>query len=105
MSNPKKEDHKDTLKIKLTGIVEEILTEKSDNIFYIGLGKSVADAIIDETLKTVSIDNYVFFSLTKINYASNSKIIGVGLLGKVYISDEINKGMVINYINQLKGKF
>jgi len=104
LSNPKKDDHKDALKIKLTGIVEEILAEKSDNIFQFGFGRIIVDEIIDKTLKSVSTDNYIFFSLTKYNYASDSKVIGFGFLGKVYISNSINKEMVINKIRQFNSK-
>ncbi|KAF0198613.1 MAG: hypothetical protein FD166_1254 [Bacteroidetes bacterium] len=104
-SNPKKDDHKDALRIKLSGIVEEILAEKSDNIFQFGFGRLIGDKIIDETLKSVSIDNYVFFSLTKFNYASDSKILGFGFLGKVYISDKINREMVINSIKGFNNQF
>ncbi len=104
-SNPKKEDHKDALKIKLTGIVEEILAEKSDDIIEFGIGRWVGDEIIDKALTSVSTDNYIFFSLTKFNYASDSRIIGFGFLGKVYISKSINKEMVINKIKQLNKQF
>jgi hypothetical protein len=100
LSNPKKDDHKDALKIKLTGIIEEILAEKSDNIFQFGFGRLIGDEIIERTLISVSTDNYIFFSLTKFNYASESRIIGFGFLGKVYISNSINREMVINKIKQ-----
>ena len=105
LSNPKKEEHRDELKIKLNGIVEEMLAEKTDNLVYIGLGKSISNLIIDETLKNVSTDNYLFFSLTKFNYKTEYKIIGFGVFGKVYISDKINKKMIENYSEQLRSKY
>ncbi|MFK5879125.1 MAG: hypothetical protein QM478_06465 [Flavobacteriaceae bacterium] len=93
LSNPKTEDHREALRVKLFGIVEESLSENTENLFYIGLGKSFGNVIIDEALKNVSIDNYLFFSLTKFNYSSNSEIIGIGILGNVYISEKVNKEM------------
>ena len=60
-------------------------------------GKKSPDAItpklIDEGLKNVSSDNYILFSLTKFNFASESKIIGFGFFGKVYITEKINEDM------------
>jgi len=43
--------------------------------------------------------------LTKLNWASDSKIIGFGVFGKVYISNEFDKEQVENYIGQIKNKF
>lgn len=91
LSNPKVEDHRAALKIKLTRIVEIELSKKTDNIILFGLGKSLIDSIMDEGLKNISSDNYLFFSVTKFNYTSKSKIIGFGVLGKVFISEKINK--------------
>ncbi len=91
LSNPKTEEHRATLRIKLTGIVEKDLSKNTDNLFLYGAGKSFMDLIIDEGLKNVSSDSYILFSITRFNYASESKIIGFGLLGKVYISEDILK--------------
>lgn len=99
LSNPKKEDHREALKIKLSGIVEEILSEETNNIFLIALGKSFSDTIIEENLKNVSADNYILFSLTEFNFASNFKIIGFGFLGKVYFSKNVNKQTIKNIKN------
>lgn len=103
-SNPKKEEHKDALKIKLLGVVEEKMSENTDNLFFIGLGKSIGGLVIDEVLKSVSVDNYIFFSITKYNFGSDSNIIGFGCLGKVYISDKINRAAIENYINKQKNE-
>jgi hypothetical protein len=99
LSNPKIEDHREALKIKLSGIVDEILSEETDNIFIIGLGKYFGDTIVNENLKNVSADNYLFFSLTEFKFASNTKIIGYGFLGKVYFSNNVNKQTIKNIKN------
>lgn len=93
LSNPKIEEHRAALRIKLTGMVEKDLSKNTDNIFIYGLGKSFMDSLIDEGLKNVSSDNYILFSLTKFNFASESKIIGFGFFGKVYITEKINEDM------------
>ena len=38
-------------------------------------------------------DNYIIFSLTKISAFGESKIVGYGILGNVYISDDLKKIM------------
>lgn len=101
-SNPKIEEHKESFRIKLTGIVEEILTESSNNIFVIGWGKMAGEEVIKEILKNVAVDNYIFFSITKFNYASNSTLIGFGFLGTVYFTDKINKESVLQIFSNLK---
>lgn len=99
LSNPKIEDHREALKIKLSGIVDEILSEETDNIFIIGLGKYFGDTIVNENLKNVSADNYLFFSLSEFKFASNTKIIGFGFLGKVYFSKNVNTQTIKNIKN------
>lgn len=99
LSNPKIEYHREALKIKLSGIVDEILSEETDNIFIIGLGKYFRDTIVNENLKNVSADNYLFFSLTEFKFASNTKIIGFGFLGNVYFSKNVNKQTIKNIKN------
>lgn len=94
LSNPKLEDHRATLRIKLTGLVEKHLSENTDNIISYGLGKYFMDAIIDGGLKNVSSDNYLLFSLTKFNFASESKIIGLGVFGQVYLFEKADKEIV-----------
>ena len=93
LSNPKIEEHRNALRIKLTGMVEKDLSKNTDNIFIYGLGKSIMDSLIDEGLKNISSDNYLLFSLTRFNFASESKIIGFGFFGKVYITEKINENM------------
>jgi len=92
-SNPQTDEHRETVRIKLTGMVEKDLSKNTNNIFIYGLGKAFMDSLIDVTLKNVSSDNYLLFSLTKFNFASESKIIGFGFFGKVYISEKINEDM------------
>lgn len=99
-SNPKSEEHKEYFRMKLSGIVEELLAEKSDNAFVLGFGKMLGDEVIKEFLKSISIDNYLFFSLTKMNWASESKIVGFGIFGRVYITNEINKEKVKGVISE-----
>jgi hypothetical protein len=96
ITNPEIEDHRTVLKIKLSGIVDEIIAEETDNIFIIGLVKYFGDAIVDENLKNVSANNYYFFSLTEFKFASDLKIKGYGFLGKVYFSKNVNKQTIKN---------
>lgn len=89
-SNPEREEHEEALKIKLTSITEEVLLEKTNNEFEIVILKLAANEVADEIVKYISRENYLFFSLTKVNMGSKSKVIGIGILGRVYISDEVD---------------
>jgi hypothetical protein len=45
---------------------------------------ALGNAIVE---KSVSRDNYLFFSLTKMSFANNEKNIGIGIFGNVFIND------------------
>ena len=54
----------------------------------LSLGMSLIDKFIDNI---ISIDNYVIFSTTSIIADGNSKVIGYGLLGNVFIFGEVKE--------------
>ena len=107
ISNPDIDKHKSSLKIRLSGIVESIASE-SDNLLVVGLGKMVGDAAIEELLKNVSVDNYLVFSVTRLNWATESKIVGYGIFGNVFISKELNtdnvKKTIDKHVNERKSR-
>ncbi len=65
-------------------------------IFNSFLGDAVVDNIVDEI---VYADDYGFFSLTKIRYNGDDATVGIGVLGKVFISERFNE-VVSEYLHK-----
>jgi hypothetical protein len=105
MTNPNSNDHKMA--------VNEVLNQSIDKTGMGEILKSVAgegvQSMVNSLLKTmidenVTRKNFVIFSITSINNFSSEKssqIIGVGVLGKVFISDEVGYE-IENKINNYK---
>ncbi len=52
-------------------------------------GQALGNTILEVMVRNVvSVDNYLFFSATKINYEGSSSIVGIGMLGVVIITEE-----------------
>lgn len=96
-SNPSEENHIESVKTKLKKAFKKKmnseLTENQDDAFATlgnGLGLLLGDTFIDKlTDGFVSRKNYILFSLTNVEYNGEDKIIGLGILGNVFLSDEI----------------
>ena len=105
-SNPAIEAHQNAVKSKLSHLIkQQTATKSNDNTTeklgkaFIGyLGESFADQIVNEYIKR---KDYFFFSLTTIEFKGNEKIIGVGLFGNVFISDELENELNKD-INKIK---
>jgi hypothetical protein len=100
ITNPNQDRHREVVKNKLSVIMQKAMIEsfkKSDSgAKQIGsaLGLMLGGAFLDRMIEsTVSSDNYVLFSTTKITWEGKAKLIGVGLFGNVFISDEIEKAL------------
>ncbi|MFC6998028.1 DUF4359 domain-containing protein [Rufibacter roseus] len=96
-TNPSIETHKAEVKQMLTQKMnlEEIATETAEsedtfeqvgNAIGTTLGLAFVDKMIDNAIST---DSYVLFSLTKATWEGKEKVIGYGLLGNVFIFDEV----------------
>ena len=51
-------------------------------------GNSLVEGIVKEVVKK---KDYFFFSLTSIEYNGYEKVIGIGIMGNVHISEEVEK--------------
>ena len=98
LTNPGPEKHQEKLKVKLTDYLqkasEENMSESDDMMEKAGtsLGLMFGELIIEEiTQEMVTIDNYVFFSTTKVILPDESKTIGFGILGNVFISSKLDE--------------
>ncbi|KRB59850.1 hypothetical protein ASD98_01650 [Flavobacterium sp. Root186] len=59
-------------------------------------GSSLAEKLIENS---VTRDNYILFSITKITWQGKSKSIGYGLFGNVFLSEKVNKAFNNDEIN------
>jgi hypothetical protein len=100
LTNPSQERHKEVVKNKLNVIMQKAINESLKNsdsgAQQIGsaLGLMLGGAMLDRMIESmVSTDNYVLFSTTKITWEGKSKLIGIGLFGNVFISDELDQAL------------
>lgn len=106
-TNPGSERHKETIKSKLNVYLQKVmkndLKETSEEEQQAGqaigmlLGGVIIDQIIDNTLST---NNYLLFSTTKISWEGETKIIGIGAFGNVFLTgkldEALNQGLLEN---------
>lgn len=88
VTNPPIEDHRVALLERMKEKMEESTNcdskndlQKAREAICMAIDKSLVD-------KAVSIENYLFFSITKFSIGDNVKEVGVGLWGHIWISDE-----------------
>lgn len=101
ITNPKSEDHKLAVKEKANQyfqsiIQDEIQANQDDEWSNVGaglgmlFGTSIVDKFIDGA---ISSDNYVIFSLTKATFKDETKTIGFGIFGNVFLSGKIDEAL------------
>ena len=100
LTNPNQDRHKEAVKNKLNVFMQKSMKESLKNSdsgteqFGSALGLMLGGVILDRMIESmISSDNYVLFSTTKATWEGKTKIIGVGIFGNVFISDEIDKAL------------
>ena len=94
VSNPDSATHKEKVRTELKKYLDESMAEKSEGEenfasgFASLIGNTMVNSIVDNT---VTADNYLLFSLTKISHEGNAKRIGFGAFGNVWLSKEVQK--------------
>ncbi len=98
LTNPNQVSHKDAVKLKFNAFMQKTMNEKTSEGEDGGisvtsqLGMMFGSSIIDRLVETtVSCDNYLLFSLTTITFEGESKVLGLGILGNVIISDKVDE--------------
>ena len=91
-TNPSTEEHKEAIKEKVSAAFENNTTDGNE-FQKLGeqLGQTIGMALIDKMIKR---ENYLLFSLTKskfLDYDEKEKVVGLGILGKVYLRDEFSE--------------
>jgi len=99
-TNPNQNRHKEEIKNKVTSIIQKSKNEpsnKSDGgleqagqALGMMIGGAIIDGIIDNIIST---DNYILFSTTKLNWDGNTRIIGFGAFGNVFISNKLDEAV------------
>jgi hypothetical protein len=97
LTNPTPERHKEALKLKFIASMQKSM---HDNASSLGsdatnageaIGSLIGGAFIDGIVNNVvSTDNYVLFSITKVNWEGKTRTVGVGAFGNVFLSKEID---------------
>jgi hypothetical protein len=100
ITNPNQDRHKEVVKNKLNVLMQNAMKESLENSnngtqqFGSALGLMLGGVMLDRMIENmVSSDNYVLFSTTKITWEGETKLIGVGLFGNVFISSEIDEAL------------
>lgn len=83
-TNPSEQDHRDAVMTKITEKVKENQPENEWEEAGQNLGLMFLQGMIGNI---VTRNNYVLFSTTKLSYQGETKVIGYGVLGKVYIQE------------------
>ncbi|WP_264537296.1 DUF4359 domain-containing protein [Flavobacterium sp. N1736] len=97
LTNPAQEIHKEKVRIKLTEFYETEMA-KEDNTatnqfsqagksMGMILAKSMINMVIDNA---ISSSNYILFSTTNVTWEGKTKIIGIGILGNVFLTSQID---------------
>ena len=98
LTNPNLERHKEVIKgkviVHLQKSVKEGLNDSSNEWKQAGqaIGMMLGGVFINGLLDNlVTTDNYVLFSTTKISWQGESRVIGIGVFGNVFITGEFEK--------------
>jgi hypothetical protein len=91
-TNPSIEDHRQAVTEKMKEKMTESSNSESKNEWQKAgeaIGMAIGGGIVE---KSVSRDNYLLFSLTKITFGDKSKNIGLGIIGNVWIFNDSKFG-------------
>lgn len=100
LTNPSHDRHREAIKLKLNTYwqksMSEAFLESSNEWELVGqtLGLMLGGALIDGIISNiVTTDNYLIFSTTKMTWAGETNIIGIGVFGNVYLTKEIDEAL------------
>lgn len=98
-TNPNIEEHKHAVKSVVNQVVQNSISENESDIGNLGVlfGSSLVENLIENS---VTRDNYILFSITQITWKGESKSIGYGLFGNVFLSEKAKNAFNNNEINR-----
>ena len=86
-TNPSEQDHKNSVMKTLTKSVESTPTTNKWEQLGQNLGMMIVERFVDNAVKR---SNFILFSFTKATYQGETKTIGFGVLGNVFLSEKIS---------------
>lgn len=97
ITNPDQERHKEVLRSKINSYFQKAMTEEmtdpNDEWAQAGqalgmmIGGTIVERIVDNLIST---DNYIFFSTTKITWNGQTRVIGFGVFGNVFLTKKLD---------------
>lgn len=100
LTNPNQDRHKEVIRAKFISFIQksmsEALSETNNEWEQAGqaLGVMLGGAMIDGIISNiVTTDNYVIFSTIKISWGGESKVIGVGAFGNVFLTGKLDEAL------------
>ena len=90
ITNPSTEEHKQAVKSEVNQLVQNSVSESKSDMESIGvlLGSSLAEKLVENSITR---DNYILFSLTEISWKGESRNIGYGVFGNVFLSEKVKE--------------
>lgn len=91
-TNPSVTEHRLEAKKQILNAIQKNLAASTDNILVNELGAMFGMALMEETIdRSITRQNYFIFSTTEFSLYGVNETIGVGFLGRVFISDGVGK--------------
>jgi hypothetical protein len=90
LTNPSERKHQEKVMAAFSKNLSKISSQNSYESAGQTLGLFLVEALIP---KIVFRNNYVLFSLTEVSFQGQSKIVGIGILGNVYLSSKVDESL------------
>ncbi len=112
-TNPPVEKHREAVKSKLNLLMQGSLYEKInksdvtelESNLGSAIGSMLGSAFMDPFINmAITSDNYIICSITKLSWNGETKIIGFGFLGNVFLSREIDNSLKDEISNAINSK-
>lgn len=107
ITNPNQDRHKEVIKNKFNSYLQKSVKEslaktnseweQAGQALGMMLGGALSDRIIDTT---ISADNFVLFSTTKMTWNGQTTIIGIGVFGNVFFTQKLDDALKEGLLNQ-----
>lgn len=96
LTNPNEDIHKVIIKGKFDSFIPKNIKATNNQWEQVGqiIGVAIGSSIINMAIENlVSTNNYILFSLTTIKFQGRVKVIGIGLFGNVYLTNNLDEAV------------
>jgi hypothetical protein len=101
ITNPSQQSHQADVKSKINSLMQTTLKEDNSNDLGSGLGMLFGGVLIDKFVESyVTSNSYLIFSTTEVTWNGETKTIGFGLFGNVFLNKKIDE----TFVNAIKDK-